>query len=110
MGWKKLPVLEGPAHRGCLCCGHTPRQARMDMAIAAGFGRAEVSRDGEVIWEEKPGASLKRVPRLRRFEKLAAADADHDWRVLLDLPLRSAEYQRHGSKLWVLVKSGLGFA
>jgi hypothetical protein len=81
----------------------------MNMLIAAGLGEAEVTRDGDIVYSEVPNSPMD-PPTLQRFEDLALADPDHDWRVLLNLPLREAEYQRHGPGQWVLVKSGEGFA
>lgn len=78
------------------------------MVIAVGFGAALIKKDGEIVFSEQPNDNQFR--RLSSFERLAAKDPDHDWRCVLDAPLRSREYQRHGTKRWVLVKSGPGFA
>lgn len=109
-GWKKLPAWTGPAHRGCLHAPPVLSLARMDMKVAVGFGSAGVTRDGKPVWMEAPNAPWSRIPRLSRFEKLAAADPDHDWRVRIEGSLSMQEWQRQGTRKWVLVKAGPGFA
>jgi hypothetical protein len=51
-----------------------------------------------------------RLKSFRGFEEIAKKDPDHDWRHNLDLPLRSADYQRHGDGKWILLERGEGFA
>lgn len=108
--WKgKLePAHEGPIHQGCLNCPPVERLAPMDMIIAVGFGLAEVTRGKKVIFREMPNDEDYHT--LAEFEEMAKADPNHDWRVTLDAPLRSREYQRQGEGRWVLIKSGQGFA
>ena len=108
MAWEKLPPYTGKIHQGCLCCPPVEPSAPMDMLIAVGFGAAVVSRDGECVFQEQNDDDDFHF--LREFEDMAKADPDHDWRVLLDAPLRMREYQRHGDGQWTLVKSGQGFA
>lgn len=108
--WKgKLqPPHEGAIHQGCLNCPPIERIAPLDMIIAVGLGVARVTRGRRVIFSE--GANDENDHYLSEFEEMAKADPDHDWRVLLDAPLRSREYQRQGEGKWVLIKSGPGFA
>jgi len=42
-------------------------------------------------------------------EKVAAADPDHDWRIVLYAPLHGEVYQRQDGR-WVLVEKNDGFA
>ena len=73
--------------------------------LSVGFGSVTVTRDDETVWS----GDDPRV-RLRRFERRAAADLEHDWRVRFDAPLWDGVYQRHGERHWVLIEKGLGFA
>jgi len=78
----------------------------MNMLIAVGFGDAHASRDGEIIYHEKPDDDKSKL--LSEFEAMAKKDPDHDWRVMLFAPLRGREYQRQGDELWVLIDSNPG--
>lgn len=108
--WKgKLqPPYEGAIHQGCLNCPPVERVAPMNMLIAVGFGYAAVTRGSKVVFREKPNDDD--LHYLEEFEAMAAKDPDHDWRVVLNAPLRSRTYQRHGPGKWVLIESGEGFA
>lgn len=64
-----------------------------------------VTRDGEQVWSGDDEHVL-----VRRFERKAAQDPDHDWRIEYYGPLSDATYQRQGPKEWVLIKKGMGFA
>lgn len=110
MSFKKIDPVQNKDinHGGCLNCGGTHANAPMDMLVAAGFGMAMVTKDKEVIYSEDSNSDD--WPELRRFEDMAKESPDCDWRVVLELPLRSAEYQRQGDEHWVLIKSGMGFA
>jgi hypothetical protein len=107
--WERLPAVE--SHTGplsCGCCG-ARSDLPMDLEIAAGFGDANYSRDGEIMWNE--GCSDRRQPpTVADVEALAKADPDHDWRIAFWTPLYDAEYQRQGDGLWVLIAKGEGFA
>ena len=110
--WTKLPAIEGGIH-GCLTCGRTHSTLAMIYPIIAGFGDAIISRDGKEVYRAAPARDaedFQNAPALSVFEALAAADPDRDWRFFLNLPLRSATYQRHGKEKWVLVDTGRGFA
>ncbi len=106
--FEKLPPLQG-GMIGCLNCGYKPSLAGMDMRIAVGFGDAVLFKDGETVWSED-GKEWDDCMTVAQAEELAAAEPDHDWRVLLVAPLSEVEYQRQGEKQWVLVRKGLGFA
>ncbi len=108
--WKgKLePPYEGSIHQGCLNCPPVERIAPLDMLIAVGFGIARVTRGKKIVFQET--ADDEDYHRLAEFEEMAKTDPDHDWRVLLEAPLRSREYQRQGEGKWVLIASGEGFA
>jgi len=109
MTWEKLPVLKS-AVIGCGTCGYTPSRLSLESRIFAGFGYADVKKDGVIVYEEQPDVDFDKVPTLQKFENMARKDPDHDWRVHFNLPLREAEYQRQGPNTWMLVKTGMGFA
>ena len=86
-----------------------PTQAPMEMLIAVGFGSAFVSRDGEQVLdgENPPGDEFL---TFADAEKMAAADPDHDWRVVLHGPLHGETYQRQGEGVWMCIERNEGFA
>ena len=106
---------------GCACCGGWEMRTvevedqvvrilcRLETPIIAGFGVAVIERDG-VPFHDGSNDTPRAAKRLHEIERLASADPDHDWRFVLDLPLRSAVYQRQGPAEWVLVETGKGFA
>jgi hypothetical protein len=104
MTWSKLEPLPAQS-KGCLNCGAVHESLRISAPLAVGFGFVSVTRDGERVWEGDDEHVW-----LRRFERRAAADPDHDWRVYFNAPLWEATYQRQGEKHWVLVEKGMGFA
>jgi hypothetical protein len=108
--WKKEPAYTGTVHQGCLNCSPVTTLAGMDLHVAVGFGMAAVTKDGRCVYSEEPDADYEDIPTLQTFEDMARADPDHDWRLILEAPLRSREYQRHRDDEWVLIASGQGFA
>ena len=109
MQWKKVEPWTGKIWRGCLNCPPVEQKAPLDTLVAVGFGYAAITRDGEQVYVE-PARPLKRYRRLRSFERMAAKNPEHDWRLILDAPLRGRTYQRHGPGEWVLIESNGGFA
>jgi hypothetical protein len=107
-GFEKLPPYEGMVHQGCLSCPPVLPIAELDTPVCVGFGLAQITKDDEVIYQDMSIA--EEVPTLQEFEDTAQRDPDHDWRLLLEAPLRSREYQRQGFEKWVLIDSGMGFA
>jgi hypothetical protein len=108
VSWQKLPAVEGSV--ACFTCG---AGARSDLdperMICVGFGTAGYSKDGLDIWTEG-GADDEEPPLVRDVERVAALDPNHDWRIYFEVPLYSAEYQRQGDGIWVLIRKGEGFA
>lgn len=100
-----VKAYEGPRNKGCLNCGAHHSSLPLMVPLAVGFGMVAVTKDGECLW-----SGDDEHVRLRRFERRAAADPDHDWRVRFDAPLSDATYQRHGERHWVLIEKGMGFA
>jgi hypothetical protein len=109
MKWKKLEPLKRVAPNPCLNCPDPPDSLPLNAIIAVGFGTTIVSKDGRQIFDgERPDDD--QFHRLEEFEKLAVADPDHDWQVVLHGPLHGETYQRHGDGLWVCVEQNEGFA
>ena len=111
--WQKLPTIEG-GPGGCAHCGYQHDALPMDAMIAVGFGDANLTRDGEVVWDERSVAHIATgwddFWTVERAEQEAAKDPDHDWRIHLVAPLSERHYQRQGEKHWVLYEKGIGFA
>lgn len=107
--WKKLPAIEGK-HGGGLNCGPRPSYFPADGIIAVGFGYAGLTRDGHEVWGETGATEEAECMTGAKAEELAAADPDHDWRIVLEGPLSGRTYQRHGSEQWALVEQNMGFA
>lgn len=121
MSYKKLAAIpHNRIHRGCLSCPPVMQLADMKTYIAVGFGSAEVTRDGRVVFDGEGGyyeragkmvkCNNKNAWLLSYWERRARKSPMADWRVYLNSPLRDREYQRQGKNKWVLVKSGMGFA
>lgn len=106
----ETPLTE-PARNGCSCCPDKPIVARMDMYLAVGFGSVTVTKNGGCVYDENRWDSEKEdFPTLGKYELLAQAEPDADWRCAFYAPLYEAEYQRQGKEHWVLIRKGLGFA
>ncbi len=108
MQWEKLPIVEGRSS-ACACCGFKPTQACMGMMIAVGFGDANVTKNGEVVYSESR-TDEGEYWLVEDAENAAMLDPDNDWRIRLRGPLSDWEYQRQGPKEWLLVHRGNGFA
>lgn len=108
--WEKLPAIEGK-HGGCLNCGPRPSNFPADGVIAVGFGYAGLHKGQECIYTEpNDPQSDDDYMTGAQAEALAAADPDHDWRIVLQGPLSGREYQRHGPNDWALISQDAGFA
>ncbi len=107
--WAKLPAIEGKIG-GCLNCGPRPSFFPADGIIAVGFGYAGLTCDGSEVWGETDETEEADYMTGAQAEALAAADPDHDWRIVLEGPLSGRTYQRHGPNEWALVEQNQGFA
>lgn len=89
-------------------------KASMDKVICVGFGEAQVLRNGIVVLDgEKICATAEGPEDLATFadaEKLAQADPNQDWRIVLNAPLHGETYQRQGEETWVVIEENQGFA
>jgi len=89
-------------------CGPRPSIFPMDGYVAVGFGYAGIHRDGDVVWQEQNNSEDWMTGE--KAEAMAAADPDHDWRIVLDGPLSGRTYQRHAPGEWALIEQNMGFA
>jgi len=109
-GFELLPPFEGLVHQGCLSCPQVTAIADMSIHVSVGFGFAAITKNKDVYYSEPVMPEFHDTRTLREFEQIAQSDPDNDWRLLLEAPLRSREYQRQGFEKWVLIDSGMGFA
>lgn len=108
MKYKLLPPVEAKnIYVGCACCSTACQIAHMDMAIAVGFGSANVTKDGDLIYDEREGEDIWTV---QDAEDAALKDPDHDWQIMKMGPLHGETFQRQGVGRWVCVESNPGFA
>ena len=98
-----LTPIQGKAYCGC-GCGARATHAPMDGMPHPGFGGVSFVKDGEGVAELHEGATFA------DYEKIAALDPEHDWRIYIYGPLADYTYQRQGESKWALVKQGPGFA
>lgn len=94
----------------CLNCGDTHTVLPGDFRIAVGFGAAQLTCNGKVVWEESPRMSWHDLLTVREAEIMANARDRMDWRIVLFGPLRGRTYQRQGEGNWVLIAQNNGFA
>lgn len=107
--WEKKPAIAGGI-QGCACCPPVESKFPPNGVIAVGFGYAALHKGREVIWSEDGNTALSDCMTGAEAEKLAAADPDHDWQIVMDGPLRGRTYQRHAPGEWVLIAKNEGFA
>lgn len=101
--WDCLPPITGKAYCGCGCGLRTSHAAMTDIPHP-GFGGVSFSKGDEGVGALDEGATFA------DYEKIAAADPDHDWRIYINGPLADYTYQRQGEATWALVEQGQGFA
>jgi len=106
---KKLKPIQGGIS-GCLNCGYTGSILPMRTRLYNSFGGYMIIKDGELFFMENVKTEYEDCKTLIYIENRAKLQPESDWRVILDLPLRSAEYQRQDKSKWVLIKRGNGFA
>lgn len=109
MSWEKLKPIKGGLG-GCGNCGYQYDVAPEGMWIAVGFGVAQVTKNGKVIYDENSIENEEDIWQLEDAEREAQKDEDNDWRIHLVAPLSERHYQRQGTMNWVLYEKGQGFA
>ena len=100
---------EKPIHGKIRGCFHNPvyDEAPPYMLIAVGFGEAKVTKDGETVYKQPTEDG--EIWDVAEAEKLASADPDHDWRIVLNAPLYGRTFQRQDGH-WLLIEENRGFA
>jgi hypothetical protein len=104
-----LPPIAGGVSGG-LNCGYTEYILPMKTKLYNGFGGWYITKNREPYFSEDVNKEYDEAKTLSYIERMAKLKPDCDWRANLNLPLRSAVYQRHGKSKWVLVERGQGFA
>jgi hypothetical protein len=82
----------------------------MRTRLYRGFGGWMITKNGEPFFMENQDVDFDKSKTLSFIERSAKLEPESDWRTILDLPMRSAIYQRHGKSKWVLIEKGQGFA
>ena len=109
--WVKPLTDDKKIYHGCLCCGGTEKVLDLETRLYQGFGGWNITKDGKLYFEEPNiDKTWEEFKTLKEIENEAKKDPNHDWRAILDLPLRGGQYQRHGDDKWVLIESNMGFA
>ncbi len=106
---KLLSPIKGK-HIGCLNCGGNETKLPMNTRLYSGFGGWIIIQNGEYYFMEDSDKEFNENKTLMYIENRAKLEPDLDWKAELNLPLRSAVYQRQGKNNWVLVEEGIGFA
>ena len=115
MIWKfQKPWPRHKYHIGCIICSTASHKLSMKRMLITGFGGCKVTRDGEIIYQEDIHEMEKwdyDYPiTAMMYERIAAKDPEHDWRIAFYGPMHEEEYQRQGPGCWVMIHSGPGFA
>lgn len=109
--WHQAPLEGKDIHKGCACCSTACQLAPMDMIIAVGFGIATATKDEQIVYSEPHDAeSEDDYMTVEQLEALAAADPEHDWRIVKHGPMHGETFQRQGPGKWVCIESNEGFA
>lgn len=103
-----LPPIKSK-HIGCLCCPGSESCLPMDTTLYSGFGGWSITCDDELWFRENSETEWEHCRTLQDIETTVQASPNHDWRAVLDAPLRGAVYQRQNGK-WLLIEENEGFA
>lgn len=106
---KLLSPIKG-GWTGCLNCGFTEQKLSMRTRLYMGSGGWYITKNDEVYFTENSDKEYDEARTLSYIERRAKLEPECDWRAHLDLPLRSAVYQRQGKNKWMLIEKGQGFA
>lgn len=85
-------------------CGARETHARLTDMPHPGFGAVSFTKDGEGV------AELHEDATFADYERVAALEPEHDWRIYINGPLADYTYQRQGESKWALFEQGMGFA
>lgn len=95
---------------GCMLCPQTEDILPLNTVLYQGMGGYTIKKDGKTIFMEDCDIPWNKNTKLRTFECMAEMDENAKWTCHLDLPLRSAVWERKEPKKWVLIETGIGFA
>ena len=111
--FEKLPVVNKKnVHTGCLLCS-TTRHPKVSMRRKICGDFDYISKNGKEVYSgiwDGSEYQWDNAPTLMKFENMARKDPGADWRYTRITALHDEEYQRQGRNLWVMVKSGMGYA
>ncbi len=105
----KLPAIKG-GPRGCLNCGYTHSILPLKTRLYNSFGGYHITKNGKLFFMEDTQKEYDECKTLQYIENRARKSPGSDWRCIVSLPLRGAEYQRQGKNKWVLIREDRGFA
>ena len=97
-------------HSGCLCCPNNNQVLSYETRLYQGFGGYTVTKNGNIYYEAKQSDEFYGAKTLLDIEKEVSNDHGSDYRVILFLPLRGGEWQRHLDGNWYLISENEGFA
>lgn len=98
------------SHRGgCLNCPATEDELSMETVLYYGFGGYKVMKGGDVHYQGDSNADFNSFKTLFDIENEARQKPYLDWKIILDNPLRGAEWTRKRGK-WILTSTNQGFA
>jgi len=99
-------------HASCPNCPSTEEILPMGTRLYNNMGGWKITKDGELYFQEEAGndKEFDENKPLIEIEVVASVNPDSEWKAHLDLPLRSAVYQRQENGEWVLIEKGIGFA
>lgn len=95
---------------GCLNCGATEKVLDIKTKLYNDFGGYSIYKDNEYFWSVDFYTPYDKCPTIRKVEKLVSLSPLSKWEIKLDLPLRSAVWERKEKNKWILTNTGLGFA
>ena len=97
----------------CLNCPQTEKILDVETKLYNGFGGYSLYKNGNFFWSEKIDKDYEKCFDVNDIEHnfiRNESDALAKWEIKLDLPLRSAVWERKEKGRWVLTEKGLGFA
>ena len=107
---------------GCVCGGKRENRFHGSSIIAIGFGIAQVTKDGAIVYDEmdcerkhiaEKGEDTTEWPPFwtgQDAENAALADPDHKWEIIIHGPMNGATWERKSPGVWLQTESNRGFA
>ncbi|KQC02080.1 hypothetical protein [Pedobacter sp. Hv1] len=97
-------------HLGCACCPGNNQILSYETRLYYGFGGYLVLKNGNIYYQASSGDEFFGSKTLLDIEKEVCSDHENDYRIILSLPLRGAEWQRNLDGNWYLISENSGFA